>query len=70
MDDIEANNPYMWTKVRKAFDRLREPHKSLAKEGMQRHFRACKKIEADPSPRACLEIIEDAKDCRQIWRED
>ena len=69
----EALNSYQyqrhWRSAAKSFANLNEIQSKLAIKGIERHFNACRKQDILPSHSACLEIILDARDGRQIWKE-
>jgi hypothetical protein len=53
----------------KPFLKLTSEQQELAREGLERHFKACDSLEVNYSRDAIREIIQDASHDRQIWKE-
>lgn len=51
------------------FSRLNDQARMLAAEGIRRFIDACDRHGVEPDSCALREIIEDAEDGRQIWKE-
>ena len=63
------NLAFGWRKAATSFRKLTDKQKALALEGIERHHNACIVCELEITLSACTEIINDAKDYRQIWKE-
>jgi len=58
-----------WKRTNTRFSNARTKVKDLASEGIERYFQACASLRIQLEPATVCEILEDAGNGRQVWKE-